>query len=202
MKDDLRFKILEELVRLGHTTEQVSLNKFLSGLKTFNGKSDLGTILEAISELVEDGYVKETRNISVLKSVVTNRNPRSIWKNPERFNSDLTDPKNPQNVAPRIKPVNLFLTLEGKKFLIDWNRLERMDKKSKNENLIKFLFLITGAIISILGQSVVTIIKQSNKEEIQVIKLEDVLIPSSKLDSFLIQLKTDSTFDKMKKNVP
>lgn len=164
--DDIRFKILEELKRIGHTTEQASLNEFLSEIKTYKQTEDLGTILEAIKELMSDGYVKEARGYGHLEGIST-KGDKDTWKSPKRFVKKVGD-------APKIKPIYLFMTLEGKKFLIEWTKLENDSKLSKFQRLTYFPLIVITVVSTLIStyKSCSTENRQSNttdrgtKEEI------------------------------------
>lgn len=143
IESDLRYKILNHLKKIGHTTEEVNINPFLSSLKTHNGKSDLGTILESLKELKRDGYIKETRNRNIIdQDYQTKNKPYSDWKSPERFVKQVGD-------ATQINNVYIFLTLEGKKFIIEWEMLENNNWLLKNQR-INFYVILAISFISVV----------------------------------------------------
>lgn len=148
IKSDIRYQILNHLKEIGHTTEEVNINPFLASLKTHNGKSDLGTILESLKELKKDGYIKETRNRNIIdQDYQTKNKPFSDWKSPERFVKQVGE-------APKINNVYIFLTLEGKKFLIEWQILENNNwllKYQKYFIFISFFLTILCLIASVLS---------------------------------------------------
>lgn len=157
--DDIRFKILEELKRIGHTTEEASMNDFLSTLKTYKNTDDLGTIREAILELVKDGYVKETRDKNVVENIKTSEVAGGDdWKSPKRFIQTV-------GMASKIPDVYLFMTLEGKKFLIEWENLQKSSWLTKYDLVIKASFIILGALVTLGIQQIDRAIEKSQLKE-------------------------------------
>lgn len=171
--DDIRFKILEELKRIGHTTEEASLNEFLSTLKTYKGTSDLGTIKEAILELIREGYVKETRGKNVVEEIKTSDVlGGNEWKSPKRFIGR-------NGIADKIPDVYLFLTLEGKKFLIEWTKLENDSKLSKFQRLTYFPLIVITVVSTFISsyKSCSTENRQSNTTDRRT--TEEIVQPST-----------------------
>lgn len=113
MDNDIRIIILRGLIEKGHTTEQASANDFLATIKTYKDTSDLGTIVEALKELVHLGYIRETRGASYIDYIDTGK--KRNWKNPKRFVQAVGD-------APKIPDLFLSCSLHGKKFLIEHDK--------------------------------------------------------------------------------
>ena len=117
MKNDIRIKILKGINDFGHTTEQKSANEFLSTIKTYVGTEDLGTIKEALDELIGLELIKETRKGTGMKNFGSTQGDKETFKNPRRFIDKVGD-------APKVPELYLYCTLKGKTFLIENEKLK------------------------------------------------------------------------------
>lgn len=124
LKTDIRYIILNELNQMGHSTEDIPINNFLATIKTFIGTEDIGTIKRAIQELIKEEYVAESPNHIGKVEAINSSGPHDTAKNPKRFIEAIGD-------APKINDIYLFITLKGKKFLIEWAKLESDASNSK-----------------------------------------------------------------------
>jgi|GEM_PF-6383979 len=142
-KFDIRFKILNHLARKGSSTEEVQCSDFLACLHP-----DLGTIRRTLKELIVKGYINES-NIDWAKE----REQSTIWKietigSPQKKESSrLLDRQD-------IKEIKLYLTLDGKKFLIEAANLKHTTRKIRNEWWMKFAILIIGGALTLSFQGI------------------------------------------------
>lgn len=114
-ENDVRIQILKKLQLMGHATEEVALNEFLATLKTYGGGSDLGTIIRAIRELIKEEYICESPIRDVVNGM-SSKGDRETFKSTRRFIETVGD-------APQIGNLYLFITLKGKNFLIENQKL-------------------------------------------------------------------------------
>lgn len=140
MKDssDIRLKILDHLNKSGRSTEEINCNNFLVTLH-----NDLGTIKRTLIELIEKGYIKES-NVDWDRERETSS---VIFKIKTIGNLTRKDSKrllNPED----IKAIRLYLTLEGKKFLIESENLKHYSWTIRNDWWLKIVYLIIGSILT------------------------------------------------------
>lgn len=145
MEKDLRYKILFHMKSLGNSTEEWHANEYLSTCH-----SDLGTIIRALVELVDEGLIFNCydRNKSIhyqdLSKIDTSNKKNGInAKNPLRFN----DVKNQLNCSEEIKAVRLYITLKGLMFLQEKEKF-KLDKinSGRTKNWFYLLLAITIAV--------------------------------------------------------
>jgi hypothetical protein len=137
---DLRFKVLEYLQENGSSTEEVQCNEFLSKLH-----GDLATIRRTIKELIEKGYINESNidwDKDRDKSIIFNLNTTGATGQENNRVERLLNPK-------EIGTIRLYLTLDGKKFLVESENLRRTTWMIRNDNKIKVLFAIFGAALGV-----------------------------------------------------
>lgn len=122
---DIRLRILEKLDKENRSTAEFIANDFLQTLH-----SDLGTIIRAVLDLVEDGYIKQSPP-SDIGAIDT-----SQLKSSDRL-LDRSD-------TPTIR---LFITLRGKQFLLESENLKRTSWNLRNEWWVRLSYLTAGALI-------------------------------------------------------
>jgi hypothetical protein len=147
---DLRFKVLEYLQENGSSTEEVQCNEFLSKLHI-----DLATIRRTIKELIEKGYINESnidwekdRDKSIIFNLKTNGATGQEDNRIERL-LDSND----------IGTIRLYLTLDGKRFLIESENLRRTTWMIRNDIPMKLSFAIFGAVLGIVSTLVTQYIR-------------------------------------------
>jgi hypothetical protein len=123
---DIRLSILEKLDQENKSTAEFIANEFLETLH-----SDLGTIIRAVNDLVDDGYIKESPPSDI-------RNAVKNWEN--KSSKRLLNPND-------IPSIRLFITLRGKQFLVESGNLKRTTWNLKNEWWVRLAYLIAGALI-------------------------------------------------------
>lgn len=144
--NDIRLSFLEYLEAKGSSTQEIICNEFFSKLHP-----DIGTTIRAVIELLELGYVKESHidwktdsgkkaspiaNIDTSGSTQSHPNKQaSRWLN---FND--------------VGAMRFYITLEGKKFLIDNRNLKRSTWNIKYDIPIKLAFVFVGGLVTIVAQ--------------------------------------------------
>ena len=150
---DIRLNILKRIEQENRGTAEFIANEYLS-----TAHDDLGTIKRAVLDLLDDGYVRES-NLSwpdqKSKSVV--------------FNIDTTGGKpnknsNRLNNKNDIKSVRLYITLKGKRFLIEEENLRRTTWWIKHDWWLRIIYIALGAGIGI-GGSYLTYSPDTDKKE-------------------------------------
>lgn len=144
LNSDIRYKILYELNKIGHSTEEIPINTFLATLKTVKGTKDIGTIKRAILELIKEEYVEESPSRKRIIDEINTNGPAETFKNPKRFIQDVGD-------APKIDNIYLIITLKGKKFLVEWDKLESDISNSKFLEQTRWITLIMAIGGFVLG---------------------------------------------------
>ena len=140
-KQDMRFKILEYLHKNGSSTEEVQLSDFLWTIHR-----DLGTIKRTLIELIAKGYINvsnvnwetEKESKSVIFKINADGSTGELNNRPERL-QDRND----------IKEIRLYLTLDGKRFLIEAENLRRTTWMIKHDFKIKLLLVFLAACFTL-----------------------------------------------------
>lgn len=145
MKDnkDLRFKILQHLQDNGSSTEEVPCNKFLAA-----AHNDLATIRRTLKELIQKGYINESNvdwSIELDKSIIYNLNTTGATGQGNNRIERLLDPND-------IGTIRLYLTLDGKRFLIESENLKHTTWMLRNDIPMKILFAFLGIIATLATQ--------------------------------------------------
>lgn len=162
---DIRLNILRRIERENRGTAEYIANEFLA-----TTHHDLGTIKRAVIDLLDDGYIRESnlywpseRKNSVVEAIDTN-GPTETKKNPKR----LLDQKD-------IKLIRLYITLKGKRFLIEEENLRRTTWSIKYDIPLKLAFMVLGFLLTIGGYYLRTLLPK-HKSEHQA--AEQLLTPS------------------------
>lgn len=151
---DIRFKILAHLNKFGQSTEEINCNAFLETLH-----SDLGTIRRTLIELIEKGYINES-NVNWERERET---LSAIYKINTRGDHTRKDSK--RLLKPNdIEAIRLYLTLDGKKFLIESENLKHYSWTIRNDWWMKIIYIIIGAVLT-LGAYIIRD-NQTKKEKI------------------------------------
>lgn len=148
---DIRYIILKKLRKENAGTAEFSANQFLASLHR-----DLGTIRRALTDLIKDGYIWES-NID--------------WDN-DRDESEVSRISTINSVGPpaqkdskrlltEIKPIRIYITLKGMRFLIESYNLRRTTWNLRNEWWIRILFLVIGAVIAFASAMLMYILTAS-----------------------------------------
>lgn len=183
---DIRYKILEYLNQNGNSTEEVRCSIFLAHLH-----NDLGTIKRTLIELINKGYINESNvdwvNEKETKSEIFKINTRG---NIERKDSKrLLDSKD-------IKEIRLYLTLDGKRFLIESENLKHTTWMIRNEKWFRILLIFIGALLSLIIQWLSKVVFNENRKPQIIIEREDTIKTNFHSDS----LKTLNLNDTIKEN--
>jgi len=178
---DIRFKILDHLDKNGRSTEEIVCNEFLASLHY-----DLGTIKRTLIELIEKGYINESNvnwerdreTASVIFAINTKGD--KTRKDTKRL-LDIND----------IKAIRLYLTLDGKKFLIESSNLKRTTWMLKNEWWLRFAILIFGAILTLAIQGISKVFFSPDSESNHL--LDKSVVNKENISKSDTLTKTDST---------
>lgn len=154
INSDIRFEILKELQK--HSAETVSQNRFLSTIRTSDGKKDIGTIRRCLedlkkNELIDQFLNKSDGSIDFITALDTTSHSIKEAKTTDRFIDDVTtDGK----IYHKIPELYLFSTLKGKITFIEWNKSidESYNSRFRRKTYIwVFILSIIGATTGIIS---------------------------------------------------
>lgn len=139
---DIRLNILQRVERENRGTAEFKANEYLA-----TTHSDLGTIKRAVVDLLDDGYIKESNLLwpdEKSKSVVYNIDTKGPAGSPKKDPKRLLDQKD-------IKFIRLYISLHGKKFLIEEENLRRTTWWIKHDWWMRIIYMVIGVGVGIGG---------------------------------------------------
>lgn len=166
LESDIRFRILNELSRRGHSVEQVSINDFLKTITTHKGLSDIGTIRRALEDLEESELIVQSVNHSGAKRFLIELNTSGTpakAKTTERFDKEFVI----DGVTyPQIRDMYFYLTLKGKEYIAQYEK-PAWFKRNRD-----FILIIAGSLLAVTGGVAASYV--SKQPEYHLIELEQI----------------------------
>lgn len=153
---DIRLEILLETQKRTSGTAEFVANEYLGDLQY-----DVGSIKRALQELIEFKYIKES-NVPPEKSII------------DAIKSEGNEPAEKLKKANGYNAIRIFLTLEGKRFLIEDKQFMDEAKLSYWKRKTFWPVIIIGILGGITGITslAINMSKQSSAETQQPLQLD------------------------------